>query len=96
MRQMSLIGGGRAGAVTPCRLATKIPTATRCCSHRCVPGTDYEQYAYKLECTKCGYVYGANGADLHLRLCPQCQSGAPGIRYWKVPDTVDPRGPKGK
>ncbi len=68
----------------------------RCCGHRAVPGTDYEQYAYKLECTKCGYVYGANGTDVHERRCPECQRGAPGIRYWKVPDTVDPRGPKGK
>lgn len=63
----------------------------RCCGHRGVPGTDHEQYAYKVECTKCGYVYGANGTDVHERRCPECQRGAPGIRYWKVPDTVDPR-----
>jgi hypothetical protein len=31
----------------------------RCCGHRGVPGTDHEQFAYKVECTKCGYVYGA-------------------------------------
>ena len=30
------------------------------------------------------------------RRCPECQGGAPGIRYWKCPDIVDPRGPKAK
>src|SRR5262245_58625580 len=72
------------------------PNGQRCCGHRGVLGTDHLQYAYKVECTRCGYVYGANGTDLHLRLCPECQGGAPGIPYWKVPDPVDPRGPKGK
>lgn len=63
----------------------------RCCGHRGVLGTDHGQYAYKLECTRCGYVYGANGSDVHLRLCPECQGGAPGIPYWKIPDN-DPKG----
>lgn len=57
----------------------------RCCGDRGVPGTDYLQLAYKMECTVCGHVYGANGSDAHERLCPQCQGGAPGIVYWKVP-----------
>ena len=47
-----------------------------------VKGTDHEQYAYKVECLRCGYVYGANGSDLHERKCPNCQEGAAGIRYW--------------
>ena len=72
------------------------PNGQRCCGHRGVPGTDHEQYAYKFECTKRRYVYGANGSDMHERRCPECQRGAPSIRYWKIPDTVDPRGPKGK
>jgi len=54
----------------------------RCCGHRGVPGNDHLQYAYKVECTICGYVYGANGSDTHDRLCPECQHGTPGIRYW--------------
>jgi hypothetical protein len=58
------------------------PNRQRCCGHRGVSGTDHEQYAYKVECTECGYVYGANGSDMHARLCPECQGGAPGIRYW--------------
>ncbi len=54
----------------------------RCCGHRGVSGTDHLQYAYKIECTACGYVYGANGSDVHDRLCPECQDGEPGTRYW--------------
>jgi len=54
----------------------------RCCGHRGVPGTDHNQRAFKVECTLCGYVYGANGSDVHERRCPECQAGAPGIQYW--------------
>jgi hypothetical protein len=57
----------------------------RCCGHRGVRGTDNNPYAYKVECTHCGYVYGANGSDIHERKCPQCQGGAAGIRYWGDP-----------
>lgn len=56
----------------------------RCCGHHGVLGTDHGQYAYKVDCTVCGFVYGANGSDMHERLCPECQGGAPGIRYWQV------------
>ena len=54
----------------------------RCCGHRGVPGTDNLQYAYKVECLKCGYVYGANGTAMFERRCPECQGGDPGIPYW--------------
>lgn len=54
----------------------------RCCGHRGVTGTDHLQKSYKVECTYCGFVYGANGTDLHERKCPECQGGAAGIRYW--------------
>ena len=57
----------------------------QCCGHRGVAGTDHLQKAYKVECTCCGFVYGANGSDLHERKCPECQGGAPGIRFWLVP-----------
>jgi rubredoxin len=50
-----------------------------------VPGSDHMQYAYRLECSHCGYVYGANGADIAERRCPECQQGRPGIRYWLKP-----------
>ncbi len=56
----------------------------QCCGHCGVQGTDHGQYAYKTECTVCGHVYGTNGADMHERRCPECQRGAPGIRYWKI------------
>jgi len=34
------------------------PHGQQCCGHCRVPGTDREQYAYKTECTVCGYGYG--------------------------------------
>jgi hypothetical protein len=54
----------------------------RCCGHRGVTGTDHGQLAYKVDCTRCGYVYGANGSDMHERRCPVCDGGAAGIRFW--------------
>jgi Zn finger protein HypA/HybF involved in hydrogenase expression len=44
-----------------------------------IPGTDHLQTVYQLGCSNCGHVYGANGTDIHLRRCPKCQSGAPGL-----------------
>lgn len=44
-------------------------------------GTDRNQYIYQLACSHCGHVYGANGSDIHLRLCPKCQGGASGLPY---------------
>jgi len=60
------------------------PNGQQCFGHCGVRGTDHEQYAYKTECTYCGYVYGTNGTDMHERLCPECQGGAPGIKYWRT------------
>ena len=48
---------------------------------RDLPGNDHCQYSYKLECLCCGHCYGANGTDIHIRKCPKCQGGAPGIEY---------------
>lgn len=28
---------------------------------------------YRMRCEKCGYEYFANGSDIHLKKCPQCQ-----------------------
>ena len=60
------------------------PNGQQCGGHCGVPGTDHGQYAYKTECTICGYVYGTNCTDMFERRCPECQEGAPGIRYWKI------------
>jgi len=46
-----------------------------------LPGTDHCQYVYVLRCRRCGAEYGANGSDIHLRKCPECQNGRPGLRY---------------
>jgi hypothetical protein len=43
-------------------------------------GTIPGQRIFVLRCSECGYVYEANGCDVHLRTCPSCQDGAPGTR----------------
>ena len=53
----------------------------KCCGQRGVAGTDHGQFAYRMECLECGHVYGANGSDVHLRKCPNCQAGATGIDF---------------
>lgn len=58
------------------------PNGQTCMGTLKVKGTDYKQYAYWLKCGNCGHDYGANGSDIALRLCPACQGGQPGIRYW--------------
>jgi broad specificity phosphatase PhoE len=42
-------------------------------------GTDHLQHVYQLSCVHCGAVYGANGSEIHERLCPECQEGRPGL-----------------
>ncbi len=44
-------------------------------------GTDHLQYVYVLHCTHCEDEYGANGSDIHLRRCPGCQGGQPGLHF---------------
>jgi hypothetical protein len=44
-------------------------------------GTDHGQKVYQMACSNCGEVYGANGTDTHLRKCPSCQGGNPGLEY---------------
>lgn len=39
-------------------------------------GTDHGQYLYAMECLNCGHKYFANGSDIWLRKCPECQGGA--------------------
>jgi len=28
---------------------------------------------------ECGHIFGANSCDVHIRLCPECEGGAPGL-----------------
>jgi len=42
-------------------------------------GTDKNQTIYQLGCSVCGYVYGANGSDIHIRKCPKHDGGMPGL-----------------
>ena len=39
------------------------------------------QKVHRMECLDCGHNYGANGYDCHLRKCPKCGGGAPGLPY---------------
>lgn len=38
-----------------------------------IPGTDFGQWFYDMECMDCGHKYHANGSDIWLRKCPKCQ-----------------------
>lgn len=44
-------------------------------------GNDHNQRIFVMHCGACDAVYGANGSDIHLRKCPACQGGAPGLAY---------------
>ena len=44
-----------------------------------MPGNDYNQVVYELECGGCGERYGANGSDIWQRKCPTCGGGRPGL-----------------
>src|SRR4051812_34627967 len=39
------------------------------------------QRVYVLKCVRCGAQYGANGGDIHLRRCPSCMGGQPGLPF---------------
>ncbi len=39
------------------------------------PGTDHMQWFYSMECQDCGHIYLANGSDIWIRKCPNCQGG---------------------
>jgi Zn finger protein HypA/HybF involved in hydrogenase expression len=44
-----------------------------------LPGNHRFAKMWKLECGHCGHAYGANSCDFHIRRCPKCQAGKPGI-----------------
>jgi hypothetical protein len=46
-----------------------------------LPGNDHNQRIYQLCCGSCGLNYGANGSDIHLRKCPNCGGGRPGLAF---------------
>ena len=41
-------------------------------------GNDHNQVVYVLRC-KNGHEFGANGSDIHLRVCPYCDPRAKGL-----------------
>lgn len=38
-----------------------------------IPGTDYGQWFYDMECLECGHKYHANGSNIYEVKCPDCQ-----------------------
>jgi len=66
-------GTTRAGFINPNQQQNLGPTQPP------IEGTDYGQYVYIIQCTRCGLIYGANGSDIWERKCPKCQGGKPGI-----------------
>jgi len=47
-----------------------------------LPGTDHNQTIYVLRCPRGGaHEFGANGADIHLRRCPDHDGGQPGLAF---------------
>lgn len=53
-----------------------------------LPGTDHNQWLYRMRCGHCGTEYAANGSDVQGRKCPECQGGAPSTGGWE-PDRLD-------
>lgn len=51
-------------------------TDTKSCNHN-------GQNVYVLHCENCEHEYGANGCDIWLRLCPNCNENKakPGLPY---------------
>lgn len=38
-----------------------------------IPGTDFGQWFYEMECLECGHKYHANGSNIYEKKCPKCQ-----------------------
>ena len=41
--------------------------------YRVKSDTHYNQKFFEMECQDCGHKYMANGCDVWLRKCPECQ-----------------------
>jgi hypothetical protein len=51
------------------------------------PGNHPYALKYILLCP-CGHIFGANSCDVHLRLCPKCEGGAPGLPINDEPEAA--------
>lgn len=74
-------GQWREGCGDSVRVGYVNPNGQICLGRRGAPGTDHDQFAHWTLCGWCGKNYGVNGSDLHLRRCPRCQGGSPGLPY---------------
>lgn len=41
-----------------------------------IPGTDFGQWFYDMECLECGHKYHANGSNIYEKKCPNCQGNS--------------------
>ena len=63
---------------------TTIPGYTNANGQRVIERTGWAstsfvgQTIYRMLCTSCGFGYGSNGCDIHLRRCPSCGRGSKG------------------
>lgn len=81
MKFENAVGEFRSGSGKSVRIGYLNRNRQRCHGHRGVRGNDHLQNAYRVECEKCGLIYGANGSDMHLRKCPKCMAGKKGIPF---------------
>lgn len=61
----------QAGKTTTTGYTNKNNQTNKGCLHK--PGTHPNQTAYLLYCNECGHEYEANGCDIAIRRCPNCQ-----------------------
>ena len=52
---------------------------------RGISETHYNQRFFEMECLDCKHRYLANGCDIWLRKCPNCQSSKPTDKHTKTP-----------
>ena len=70
-KSMSLQDESHAGKTTVTGYTNVNNQTNRGCLHK--PGTHANQTAYLMHCNLCGYDYEANGCDIKIRKCPNCQ-----------------------
>jgi hypothetical protein len=79
LRERAVLTEGRAAKPSPTtRIGFTNRNGQRVTAKTSLQGSDHNQKVYVLTCIECGYVYGANGSDIHVRKCPRHQGGQPG------------------
>ena len=74
-------GGGRTGEGNTATVGFRNANGQTVLRETNLAGNLAGQHVYVLVCGHCGLEYGANGCDVHLRKCPSCMDGQPGLAY---------------